>query len=184
MPPVLDVTAGTWMFDATVFYNLEAAHFTVPIMHIGRRGRIAAEVANEIRSTSGGGYDPVPWGWCVLELEGASQLQRYAGLLRRWSATGREHRGEAASIALALEAPLDAPITFVTDDGVALRACESEGVTATCTPQLLVGCARAGWVAANDAFTAYEAMRAARRRFVVASELSRRDFLRLCGAVQ
>lgn len=184
MPLVLDVTAGTWMFDATVFYNLEAASFTAPIMHIDGRGRIAAEVSNEIRSASRGGYDPVRWGWRVLELEGARQLERYAGLLCRWSATGREHRGEAASIALALQAPPDAPMTFVTDDGVALRTCESEGVTATCTPQLLVGCARAGWVTADEAFVAYEAMRAAGRRFVVASELNRRDFLRLCSALQ
>lgn len=180
MPPVLDVTAGTWMFDATVFYNLETANFPVPIMRIDGRGRIATEVAGEIRSTRRGGYDPVPWGWQVLDLEGAIQLERYAALLRRWSATGREHRGEAASIALALEARSDSPTIFVTDDGVALRACDSEGVTATCTPQLLVACARAGWATADEALTAFEAMKAAGRRFVAASELNRRDFLRLC----
>ena len=55
------------------------------------------------------------------------------------------HKGEATAIVVAKQV-IGVTAVLVTDDGTARKAALDEGVTVTCTPQLIVGAVRAEWI--------------------------------------
>jgi hypothetical protein len=154
-----DPRVGDWTFDTCSLRNLEAGGLLpFAVLNFAGRAHLVADVLRELPGLSR--VPRLPW-YTRHEVMLPTHAKLYRALRARWASAPGADEGEAACITLAFANGWG----LVSDDGVAVRTATASpaNLAVMRTTALIVSMVMAGWLTADDGWTGYQFMLAAKR---------------------
>lgn len=180
----LDLSLGNWLFDTSVWRNLETSPdlALALLRHMEGRLFVPEEVVRELQATANSVLAPNRVA-ATVRMTTEEMGQWYRLLRERWDRSAARNHGEAACVILASRRGW----SLLMDDRVGIEAARERAVPVMRTSNLILSGASAGYWDRDGAWRAHERMIATGRRRLgppLWREGDRVDFERACVDVE